>query len=134
MGDSRMDSKAKRIIDDLESLIEFDYANHPLDQCAEYAIDAESALKTIKAACGLIADQSDRIEKQNRQIIKLESKLASAGEFDQDSEFDNVKTIIQCENRIRKLTDKNIFLSGQISVYDRLFASVFEDDSPQADI
>lgn len=126
-----MDSKAKRMIDDLESLIEFDYANHPLDQYAEYATDAESALKTIKAACGLIADQSDRIEKQNREIIHLE---ASAGSSDQDESFDNVKTIIHCNDRIRKLSDQNIFLSGQISVYDRLFASVFEDDSPQADI
>ena len=131
MGDSRMDSKAKRIIDDLESLIEFDYANHPLDQCAEYATDAESALKTIKAACGLIADQSDRIEKQNREIIHLE---ASAGASDHGDDIDNLKTMLQCENRIRKLTDQNLFLSGQISVYDRLFASVFEDDSPQADI
>lgn len=126
-----MDSKAKRIIDDLESLIEFDYANHPLDQCAEYATDAESALKTIKAACGLIADQSDRIEKQNREIIKLESKLASAGVSDHGDDIDNLKTMLR---RIRKLSDQNIFLSGQISVYDRLFASVFEDDSPQADI
>lgn len=129
-----MDSKAKRMIDDLESLIEFDYANHPLDQCAEYAIDAETALKTIKAACGLIADQCDRIEKQNRQIIKLESKLASAGEDDQDESFDNVKTIIQCNEKIQKLSDRVQYMSGQISVYDRLFASVFEDDSPQADI
>lgn len=128
-----MDSKAKRIIDDLESLIEFDYANHPLDQCAEYATDAESALKTIKAACGLITDQSDRIEKQNKEIIKLESEL-SAMKSDQDDDIDNLKTMLQCERRIRNLTDQNIFLSGQISVYDRLFASVFEDDSPQADI
>lgn len=126
-----MDSKAKRIIDDLESLIEFDYANHPLDQCAEYAIDAESALKTIKAACGLIADQSDRIEKQNREIIHLE---ASAGSSDQDESFDNVKTIIQCNEKIQKLSDRVQYMSGQISVYDRLFASVFEDDSPKADI
>ena len=129
-----MDSKAKRIIDDIESLIEFDYANHPLDRCAEYATDAESALKTIKAACGLIADQSDRIEKQNKEIIKLESKLASAGASDQDDDIDNLKTMLQCERRIRNLTDQNIFLSGQISVYDRLFASVFDSDSPQADI
>lgn len=126
-----MDAKAMRMIDELESLIEFDYANHPLDQCAEYATDAESALKTIKAACGLIADQSDRIEKQNREIIHLE---ASAGSSDQDESFDNVKTIIHCNDRIRKLSDQNIFLSGQISVYDRLFASVFEDDSPQGNI
>ena len=129
-----MDSKAKRIIDDLESLIEFDYANHPLNQCAEYATDAETALKTIKAACIMIADQSDRIEKQNRQIIKLESKLASAGASDQEDDFGNVKTIIQCNEEIRKLTERVQYMSGQISVYDRLFASVFDSDSPQADI
>ena len=126
-----MDSKAKRIIDDLESLIEFDYANHPLNQCAEYATDAETALKTIKAACIMIADQSDRIEKQNREIIHLE---ASAGASDQDESFDNVKTIIQCNEEIRKLTERVQYMSGQISVYDRLFASVFDSDSPQADI
>lgn len=129
-----MDAKAKRIIDDLNSLIEFDDYNHPMDPHAEYATDAESALKTIKAACALIADQSDRIEKQNREIIKLESKLASAGASDQEDDFENVKTIIQCNDRIQKLSDRVQYMSGQISVYDRLFASVFDSDSPTHDI